>query len=221
MEPRTTSTSGSVSKVLTVVVVVILVLSAYMAIEVSSLQGQVSSLQDQNAILQNQMSNMEQAQNYLQSQINRLLSAATQTKIFSFYVRDICVSVAPLCYSYPRQGSYVYAMGIVNNGTVTIPVTTSVYLEFKDATRSTLVAFNASLPQTIPPGGGVYLNSTSWPENTNATSKLAPGDDIGLAVLLGDVEFATETHVATCSSSTTTLQNYTSTQTETLTSCLY
>ena len=220
--PETRSSKGTTNRLLSGAVVVILILSAYMAIQVSGLQGEVSSLQTQNAILQDQLVNMQQAQNFMLSQLSRLVSTSAQSNVLSFYAQDVCVAVLPVCYTYPgHQGSYVYAMTLVNNGTVAIPITTSVDLQFKDATRSTLIEFNSSLPQAILPGAWVSLNSTFWPANTNATSKLSPGDDVGFAVFLGEAEFGTQVHVAVCSSTVTTFQNYTSTQTETQSSCTY
>ena len=210
------------TRFLSVAIVIILILSAYLALEVTGLQGQVASLQDQNSGLQSQVVDLQSQQNYLQSQIIHLLSTSTQTSVFSFELQDICVSVTPLCYTYTgHQGSYVYAMTIVNNGTVLIPVTSSVYLEFTDVTRSTSFAFNASLSEEIPSGAGIYLNSTTWPASSNATLKIAPGDVIGLAVFVGSFRVIAEAHVATCSTSTTTIENYTSTLTQTVTSCAY
>ena len=207
--------------ILTLAVVVILVLSAYMVIEVTSLQSQISSLQDQNSDLQNQLVNVEQAQNILQSRLNSLLTTSTQTKPFSFAVQDVCISANPVCWTYAgHQGLYVYALTIVNNGTAEIPVTSSVYIEVGDNTSSVAFGFNTTLPAAVLTGRSVYLNATSWPVNPNVTSKLVPGDLIALTVSIEDVQVLAFTYVPVCGSSTTTFQNYTSTQTETLTSCV-
>jgi len=220
------STRGSVTVILTVAVVVILALSAYVVIEVSSLQSQISSLQDQNSDLQNQLVNVEQAENLLQSRLNSPLTTSTQTKPFSFAVQDVCISANPICWTYPgHQGEYVYALTIVNNGTVEIPVTSSVYIRVDDNTSSLGFGFNTTLPAAVQPGHWVYLNSTSWSQvelapSINMTSKLAPGDLVALAISVENVQVYAFTNVPICTSTTTTFQNYTSTQTATLSSCV-
>ncbi|TLX95316.1 MAG: hypothetical protein E6K96_07465 [Thaumarchaeota archaeon] len=70
----------------------------------------------------------------------------------------------------------------------------------------------------MTPGGTVYLSATSWPQYTNATSKLAAGDDVGIAILTGGYETAVPVRVLSCTT-TTTFLNATRTQTATLTSC--
>jgi len=213
--------------ILTVAVVAVLVLSAYVVIEVTSLQSQVSSLQDQNSDLQVQLVNVEQAENLLQSRLNSLLTTtSTQTKPFSFAVQDVCISANPICWTYPgHQGEYVYALTIVNNGTAEIPVTSSVYIGVDDNTSSIGFGFNTTLPAAVQPGHWVYLNATSWSQvepapNLNMTSKLAPGDLVALVISVENVQVYAFTNVPMCTSSTTTFQNYTSTQTATLSSCV-
>jgi hypothetical protein len=205
---------------LTVVTVAILVLAAYLTIEVSSLQGQVSSLQGQNSILQGQVGDLQNQQYNLQSQLSHLLSTSTGIGVPSFEITSVCLSVAPQCQlpaGYP--GSYVYVIALDDNGTTTFPQSVSIFLDIKDTTRSTDFGFNASLPQELVPGGTMYLNATSWPQYTNATSKLAGGNQVALAVLLGNLEATVLTRVITCTVTTTTFLNYTTTQTATNTEC--
>jgi hypothetical protein len=196
------------------------VLAAYLAIEVSSLQGQVSSLQGQNSILQGQVGDLQNQQYNLQSQLSHLLSTSTGLGGPSFEITSACLSVAPQCQipaGYP--GSYVYVITLDNNGTTTFLQSVPVFIDIKDTTRSTGFGFNASLPQELLPGGTVYLNATSWPQSENATSKLAPGDQVALAVFLGNMETMVLTRIITCTVTTTTFLNYTTTQTATNTEC--
>ena len=205
---------------LTVITIAILVLAAYLAIEVSGLQGQVSSLQGQNSILQGQVGDLQNQQYILQSQLSHLLSTSTGTTRPSFEITLVCLSVVLQCQlpaGYP--GSYVYVIAVEDNGTTAFLQSVPVFLDVKDTTRSTGFGFNASLPQELFPGGTVYLNATSWPQYTNATSKLVPGDQVALAVFLGDLEAMVLTHVITCTVTTTTFLNYTTTQTATNTEC--
>ena len=205
---------------LTVVTVAILVLAAYLAIEVSSLQGQVSSLQDQNSILQGQLGDLQNQQYNLQSQLSHLLSTSTGASRPGFEITSVCLSVLPQCglpAGYP--GSYVYAIALDDNGTTAFLQSVSVFLDIRDTTRSTDFGFNTSLPQELFPGGTVYLNATSWPQYTNATSKLAPGNQVALAVFLGNLEAAVLTRIVTCTTTTTTFLNNTTTQTATSTEC--
>ena len=205
---------------LAVVVVAILVLAAYLAIEVSSLEGQVSSLQDQNSNLPVQVGGLQNQQYSLQSQLAHQLSTSTGATRPSFEITSLCLSVTPQCglpVGYP--GSYAYAIALNDNGTTAFTQSVSVFLDIKDATRSTDFGFNSSLPQELFPGGTVYLNATSWPQYTNATSKLAPGDQVALAVFLGNLESTVLTHVITCTTETTTFLNDTTMQTATNTEC--
>jgi len=205
---------------LTVVTVVILVLAAYLAIEVSSLQGQVSSLQDQNSTLQEQLGDLRNQQYSLQSQLSHLMSTSTGASRPGFEITSICLSVAPQCQlpaGYP--GSNVYVIALYDNGTTAFTQSVSVFLDIKDTTRSTDFGFNSSLPQELLPGGTVYLNATSWPQYTNATSKLAPGDQVALAVYLGNLEARVLTRAIICTTATTTFLNDTTTQTATNTEC--
>jgi len=206
---------------LTIVAVAILVLATYMAIEVSSLEGQVSSLQNQNFILQGQVGNLQNQQYNLQSQLSHLLSTSMGTAKPGFEITSVCLSVTPRCQlpaGYP--GGNVYVIALYDNGTTAFPQSLPVFLDIKDTTRSTGFGFNASsLPQELLPGGTVYLNATSWPQYTNATSRLAPGDQVALGVFLGNLEAAVLTRVITCTVTTTTFLNDTTTQTATNTVC--
>jgi hypothetical protein len=203
-----------------VAVIAILALAAYLAIEVSSLQGQVSSLQDQNYYLQGQIADLQGQQGNLENELAHLLSTSTQTSGPGFELVSVCLSVTPQCHSYPgHQGSYVYALALRNNGTTAFSQSTPVYLHFNDTTRLAQFGFNTTLPQELQLGGTVYLNSTSWPQYTSAASKLTPGDQVELAVFLGTLEVGTTTHVITCMTTTTTFVNYTLTQTATNTGC--
>jgi len=223
MRSGTTSTSGSVTMILTVAVVIVLVLSAFMVVEVSSLQGQVSSLQNQNTGLQQEITDLQSQQNFLQSALLRLLSTSTTTpRTLSFTLGDVCISIAPNCsyLGFAGPGPDVYAIVIVNNGTVSISATNSVAIEIKDATKPSDFVFNTTLPSLVFPGGSVSLNSTSWPAFTNATSKISPGDNINVIVSVGDLVASAETLVVMCGSSINTFVNYTSTMTLTATSCV-
>ncbi len=212
---------GSASKkFLTVVTVAILLLAAYLAVEVSDLQGQVSLLQGQNSFLQNQIGDLENQQSQLQNELAHLLSTSTGASRPSFEISSVCLSVTRQCYiPVGYQGGYAYVIALYDNGTVDFPQAVSVYLNIKDSTRSMSFGFNASLPESLLPGMTVYLNATSWPQYTNATSKLAPGDEVVLAVSLGSIEASALTFVITCTTTTTTMLNGTTTITATNTNC--
>ena len=216
-----TAQGGSAKRTFSsILIVVILILAAYLAVEVSSLQGQLSSLQNQNSYLQGQISDLQGQQGNLENYISHLLSTSTRTAGPRFELVSVCLSVAPQCYSYlGHPGSYVYAVELLDDGTTAFPQSCSVYLSFNDTTRLTQFGFNATLPEELQPGGTVYLNATSWPQYINAASKLAPGDEVGFAVFLGDLEAGTTTHVVTCTTTITTFLNYTMTQTATNTGC--
>jgi hypothetical protein len=132
----------------------------------------------------------------------------------------VCLSVTPQCgLPVGYLGSNVYTIALDDNGTTAFTQSVPVFLDIKDTTRSTGFGFNASLPQELLPGGTVYLNATTWPQFTNATSKLAPGDQVALAVFLGNLEASVLTRVITCTTTTTTFLNNTTTQTATNTEC--
>jgi hypothetical protein len=215
-----TSSGSAAGRLALLAVLAILLLSIYQAVGVSSLQNQLSSLQNQNLFLQNQVGNLQGQQATLQIDLSRLLSTSTKTNALSIELSSVCLSVTPQCYTYPEQKErYVYAMAVTNNGSVTMPVTDSVYLSLKDVTRMTYFGFNSSLPQELTPGETVYLNATTWPQYVNATSKLAAGDEVGLAVYVGNAMAVVETHVIACTLSTTTFTNYALTQTATGVAC--
>jgi len=208
--------SSIVRVLLAIAVIGILTLSVYVFIAVPSTQNQLSSVQNQNNQLEAELSNLQNQVAVLGSQLRT--SSSTQTSALAFEA-IACVSVTPKCQTIASNASYVYAIGLTNTGTASLPMGYSVYLSFKDGTRMTFFGFNTTLPSSFTPGGRVYLTATSWPQYTNATSKLAAGDQVGIAVVIGDYQTAVPVHVLSCNTTTTTFLNATRTQTATLTNC--
>jgi hypothetical protein len=202
--------------VMVILVLTLLAFSLYSAFEISSLQGQITSLQNQEF---QQQQFMQQEFGYLASRIDSL--AATHSSASSgasFVLASACISVTPDCRGTSLQG-YVYFLTVDDNGSTTVPQGFSVGLSIKDATRLTGFGFNATLPGSLSPGSSVTLNASSWPSYTNATTKMSPGDEIGLSVSIGNFEVAIPAHVLSCTNTTTTFLNYTQSQTATLRNC--
>jgi len=167
--------------ILAVVVVLVVLFGIYSAIEISSLQNEVSSLEAQDSNQQQQVAGLQNQVSNLQSQVAPLLKP-THAETFSVKLTAACLSLTPSC-----DGAYVYSIGILNNGNITIPVDYSVYLSFKDGSRGG-VYFNATIPQAILPGQNTSLVAISWPPNANATTILRPGDTVGIGILIGAFE---------------------------------
>lgn len=203
--------------VLTVVLVALLILSVYLATEISSLQGQVSSLQLQNSQIQFQFQNLQNQEGNIQSALNSLVTTGSAS-VMSIVVSPVCISVTANCIT-ANGTDYVYLIALNNNGTISIPNDSSVYLGFKDGTRGTDFSFNTTLSTPLPAGGQADLVATSWPSSVNVTSELSSGDEIGLEVMVGSFSIALQAHVQVCSVMTTTFLNYTITQTATNTRC--
>jgi hypothetical protein len=209
------SSSGSGTlKALFLILVIVLGLLAYSLYQESVLEGQVQSLQLQNTELGLNL----QAQELRLEELLLKISTTTTSTPLRFEILGVCVSVSPGC-PLPSNGSsgggYVYWLEVKNTGVGAIPLTLSVFLSFKDTTAQTSFGFNATLPAAIAPNSTAFLQGTVWPAGTNATSKLSPGDSVGVAVNIGSVENDIATAVLTCSSTTSTATGGTSTVTET------
>lgn len=165
------------STVLALVVILVVSFGAYSAIEISSLQSEVSSLESQASSLQQQIAGLNGQIGSLRSQLS---SKTTSPATLSVNMTGACLSLAPTC-----AGLYVYSVGILNNGSVTIPANYSVYLSFKDVTHPAAFGFNATIPQNTLPGQSAFLLATSWPRSSNATARLVPGDLVYIAIGVG------------------------------------
>lgn len=207
--------------------VAVIVLLAYSLFEVTALQGQVASLQSQNSDLQNNLQSLGSKLDYM---ISRLAASTSQTTAFDFGVPQACVSKAQICPiiqavcisppACPQSGGgNVYSIQIENVGSDSISAASSVFLGFKDGTMGSYFGFNATLPGSIAPNSSAYLQAASWPYGTNATSKMASGDSVGLSVTINGVTVATQTTVVACTSGTYTGTNGTQTATYTETDC--
>ena len=119
----------------------------------------------------------------------------------------------------PDCGGYVYLITLDNNGTTSVPIGYSVFLSFNDTTKMTFFGFNTTLPRGLPADSATILSATSWPFQTNVTSRMSPGDNMSVAVGIGSSEASLETHVQYCTSYTTTLENSTETRTLTTQTC--
>ena len=190
---------------------VLIALSVYIVVELSATESQIAFLREQNDALRNQMITLQSEISYLQSQVNTLSQGGGTAA--SFYLGSLCLSVNTGC---AGGAYYIY---LYDNGSTAVAAGYSVYIEVKDATKGTTFGFNSSLPGRLAPGQWQTLTATEWPAGSGATSKLSPGDQVGVAVLVGSYQAAAGTHVLSCGTyaSTTTFVNYTMTTTATQT----
>jgi Tfp pilus assembly protein PilV len=190
---------------------VLIALSVYSIVELSAAKSQIDSLQRQNQALQNNIFILQSDISSLQAQVNSLSKGGGS--VASFYLGSLCISVNSGC---AGSAYYIY---LYDNGTTTVDAGYGISIEIKDATRKTLVGFNASLPGSLAPGHWQMLTSPNWPAGSNATNKLSPGDQVGVAVFVGSSESSAGTHVLTCGTytTTTTFVNYTITTSATRT----
>jgi hypothetical protein len=190
---------------------VLIALSVYSVYELSASQSQIAFLQQQNYALQNNLISLQNEIGVLQAQVNSLNHVGGS--VASFYLGSLCVSVNSGC---AGGAYYIY---LYDNGTTTVAAGYGVYIEIKDSTKETSFGFNSSLPGKLAPGQWQTLTATDWPAGSGATSKLSPGDQVGVGVLVGPYQTAAGTHVLTCGTyaTTTTFVNYTMTTTATQT----
>ncbi len=197
--------NNTLSKVLLIIVALLLVFSIYQVAELSTLQNQLSSSQAQNSNLQAQLTNLQDQLANVESQIQSLSSPARTgpNEVVSVKLSNVCLGQTPSC-----NGTYVYAMNILNNGNATIPANYSVFLSFKDSTILSAFAFNATIGSNGPlsPGQSTLLLGTSWPKYQNGTSiaKLNPGDTVGMNMLVGSFSTGMNVQVQGGTTSTST-----------------
>jgi len=205
------SGEGRGSTLWALALLLLIALSVYSIYELSASQTQIAFLQQQNYALQNNLIAMQNEIGVLQAQINSLTQGTAS--VASYQVASACLSLTAGC------GGLAYYIIVNDNGATSVPKGYGVFLSFKDSTKSTYFGFNVSLPQDLTPGQGVTLEAGSWPAASGAEGKLSQGDQVGVAVVIGHVQAATGTHVLACNqyTTTTTLLNYTKTQTSTLT----
>jgi len=216
-EPVSLTSSGkgvSPNSLLALALLILIVLSIYSVYEQSAFQSQIAFLQQQNYALQNNLITLQNEIGSLQAQVNALSQGTTSGA--SFQVTSACLSLTAGC------GGLAYYIIVEDKGPTSVPKGYSVFLSFKDSTRSTYFGFNLSLPQDLTPSQGVTLEAGSWPASSGAEVKLSQGDQVGVAVVMGVTQASTNTHVLSCSqyTTTTTFQNVTlTTQTLTTQSC--
>jgi hypothetical protein len=206
--------SSGTARALVLIMVIVLGLVAYSLYQDSVLEGQVQSLQLQN----NELGLSLQAQE-LRIELLMARTSTTASTPLRFQITSVCVSVGQEC---PPSGAgqgagYAYSFGVKDTGATPILGTESVYLRFNDTTHPYSFGFNSTLPGDIAPNSTAYLQGTAWPTYTNATSKLSPGDSVGVLLMIGSVgnDIATAVLSCTSSTSTTTTGNSTMTQTST------
>ncbi len=197
--------------ILVLLLILLLVFSLYSSLKIRGLESQVASLQNENDNQAQRLSSLQNELTALNSEIQSVLYPTRSTT--NFELTGACVSIMPNC------GGYVYLITLDNNGTTSIPIGYSVSLSFKDTTKLTFFGFNTTLPQGLPANSATILSATSWPSQSNATSKMSPGDNMSVAVEIGSSETFLETHVQYCTSYTTTLENTTEAQTMTTQTC--
>jgi hypothetical protein len=190
---------------------VLIALSVYSIYELSASQSQIAFLQQQNYALQSNLISLQNQIGVLQGQVNSLSEGSTTAA--SFQVASACLSLTDGC------GGLDYYITVNDKGDTSVPKGYGVFLSFKDSTSSTYFGFNVSLPRDLTPSQGVTFEAVSWPAGSGAEVKLAQGDQVGVAVEIGVTQASIGTYVLSCSqyTTTTTYQNYTMTQTQTLT----
>lgn len=205
------SRGRSTNTLLAVVLLLLVALSVYSLVELSATQSQIASLQQQNAALRNDIFRLQNDISSLQAQINSLSQG--KAPVADFQVAYACLSLTGGCYGLD------YYVIVNDKGNTSVPKGYGIYLSFKDSTKSTYFGFNTSLPQDLTPNQGVTIEASSWPAGSGAEGKLSQGDQVGVAVVIGQVQAAIGTYVLTCNqyTTTTTFLNYTRTQTTTLT----
>lgn len=183
----------------------------YSSLKIRGLESQVAALQNEKNIQDQEMASIQNEISALNSEVRSILYPTNSTS--EIELSGACVSITPQC------GGYVYLITLNNNGTTGIPAGYSVFLSFKDETRLTYFGFNTTLPEGLPANNAVILSSRSWPSQSNAESKLSPGDNISVGVQIGSFETSLQSHVQYCNSFTTTLLNNSQTQTVTTQIC--
>ncbi|MDA4120056.1 MAG: hypothetical protein OK436_05670, partial [Thaumarchaeota archaeon] len=193
----------STNTLLALALLILIALSVYSIYEQSASQSQIAFLQQQNYALQNNLITLQNEIGSLQAQVNSLSQGTTPGP--SFQVASACLSLTAGCYG---QAYYII---VSDKGPTSVPKGYSVFLSFKDSTRSTYFGFNVSLPQDLTPSQGVTLEASSWPAGSGAEAKISQGDQVGVAVVIGATQASTGTHVLSCSqyTTTTTYQNIT------------
>ena len=189
----------------------LIAISIYSVVELSASQSQIAFLQRQNEALQNNLFTLQDEVSSLQAEVNSLSRGSATAA--NFQVAYACLSLTAGC------NGLAYYIIVNDKGSTSVPKGYSVFLSFKDSTRSTYFGFNVSLPQDLTPNQGATIKADSWPAASGAEGKLSQGDQVGVAVVIGVVQAAIGTHVLTCSlyTTTTTFLNYTQTQTRTFT----
>ena len=200
--------------------VVLVLISAYSAVEITVLQEQVNSLRNQDEAQQNAVSVLQGEVDYLGSRVAALSSEINEVPppVASFYIESACVSPDSQC------AGEVYSVSLADNGTTTVTAGYGAYLSLNDTTRGTYVGFNVSVPQKLAPGQDVTISSSGWPPGSGGASRISPGDAVIVAVWIGNFEASASTRALTCATTTTTrtLTNHTvstATLTQTFTSC--
>ena len=207
------ATSGTL-KALVLIMVVILGLLAYSLYQDSVLEGQVQTLQLQNSELGLTLQAEELKIELLQAK----LSTTTSTSVpLSFEITGACVAAGQACPpgGAAQGGGYVYSFGVKDTGAAPILATESVFLYFNDTTVRASFGFNSTLSGDIAPNSTGYLQAAAWPAYVNGTSKLSPGDSVGVAITIGSVQNDIATAVVSCTPSTSTTTTGDSTVTET------
>jgi hypothetical protein len=197
--------------IIAVLILLLIIVTAYSVLEIGGLQSKVNSLQGQNSFQQSELQNLQSAISNLESQVSAL--SGHGTPVGSFDISYACISLTAGC------GGLMYYIVIEDKGNTSVPKGYGIFVSFKDSTKSTFFGFNTTLPRDITPSQGATIEGTSWPAGAGAESKLAQGDQVGVAVDIKGVTASTGTHVLSCNQypTTTTFLNDTRTQTQILT----
>src|SRR5262249_987053 len=109
--------SGSMAiKILAIIASILMLLSIYNVVQISTMQDQLRSLESQNSFQQSQLANLQGQLNGVESQLSSLTQGSSSVK-FAVKATFACLSV------YDQQkcdGTFVYFIGLTNIGTRTI-----------------------------------------------------------------------------------------------------
>lgn len=202
------------SRILTAAVILLLGLALLSALQMVTLENDVSLLQSQASDNHSQLSQLQSELVSVAYMVRSTTQTQTPGPALSFQLLDVCVSLQAVC-----DGRYAYSLRVFDDGNGPIRVNSSVFISFDNASRLTYFGFNATLPRALAPEGSLFLNSTGWSQYPGAASMLATGDVVTVGASIGSYSTNATTTVYGCTTTTTTFVNNTRTQTATGTTC--
>jgi hypothetical protein len=158
--------------ILVVAVMLVLIVGVFAAYEISAMEEQITLVEAQNTLLQGEIQTLSAQVNLLQGEVN-LLTSSLFSANYRVTASGLCVAASASC-----PGAAVYELTVTNNGSVTIPSGTGVYIEFIDLNDGGHFQLNTTMPITLQPGASTLLEAGQWPAAANAGSILFPNDSV-------------------------------------------